>query len=756
MDIRKEAANTVREYYKYMESGDPSQLIKSICNYFDLMKSEELTDGDYSFLRSMSSIIGIPQYTQMLETRFMVDVGEIEQFSLEDVAAMIYESSLRISNDRYLHRYQKIVLDRFDEKHRNRFVLSAPTSFGKTFLVYEIIKKMNYKNVMLIFPTISLLSENYEKLLFGALGAFFADYTKHTLSDDDVVDDRNLWLFTPERFLSFCDKGVDIKYDFIFIDEIYKIDNAFRIEQEAVEEDERDVAYRIALDFACKYAYDMMLAGPYMNIRSETEFSFSNFIHENGFEVLDFNKIEIVNKSILTARSKKSYFFDGITVNCGNGSKYIKIYNILRSVTSSTENTIIYYNNRAGTERCARELVQLMDANKVRYERGDPVYRMFLEHIERLFGDDWIVLIALKHGIGIHRGLIPKYIQREIINLFNKGVLDTLISTTTITEGVNTSAKNIIITANKKGDKELRTFDAKNIAGRAGRFLYHYSGRVIVLDNEFQQLLEEADETLEHKNYDHDAVKSDVDYQITREQYLNSTDLANIADVQFEIARRKISPLVFSVFRTISPRDKILIYDRVLALTAQQKESISRLITCLCSYKQIDRVGLQTVINVLCPVIRDRELSRLIECKTKKDESRSLVVAQVFFYLQDGFFGLLDYSMSYHNNKDIAVRETARIVYSIFKYQLVKFLGVFDIIYRSVKAKEDEADINNIVGINTLIELLEHNAFEKEAQILNDYGVPFSLVDYYEGKGKLSEFDDYELYINAIVEQLIR
>jgi len=60
-----------------------------------------------------------------------------------------------------------------------------------------------------------------------------------------------------------------------------------------------------------------------------------------------------------------------------------------------------------------------------------------------------------------------------------------LVSTTTITEGVNTSAKNLIITNNKKGTKSLKKFDAKNIAGRAGRFLKYYSGRVIVLQNKF-------------------------------------------------------------------------------------------------------------------------------------------------------------------------------------------------------------------------------------------------------------------------------
>jgi replicative superfamily II helicase len=103
-------------------------------------------------------------------------------------------------------------------------------------------------------------------------------------------------------------------------------------------------------------------------------------------------------------------------------------------------------------------------------------YLDFSSHIAKYFGTDWVLYNAINNGIGIHHGLIPKYIQKEIINLFNTGFLKVLISTTTITEGVNTSAKNLVVLHSKKGTKDLKKFDAKNIAGRAGRFLYHYSG----------------------------------------------------------------------------------------------------------------------------------------------------------------------------------------------------------------------------------------------------------------------------------------
>lgn len=41
-------------------------------------------------------------------------------------------------------------------------------------------------------------------------------------------------------------------------------------------------------------------------------------------------------------------------------------------------------------------------------------------NIFQKYHKDWIVLRALKNGIGIHHGSVPKYIQKEIINLFNE------------------------------------------------------------------------------------------------------------------------------------------------------------------------------------------------------------------------------------------------------------------------------------------------------------------------------------------------
>ena len=86
---------------------------------------------------------------------------------------------------------------------------------------------MGYRNIALIFPTVSLLSENLFKIHTDAEYAWIKEnYTIHTLSDVQELGARNIFIYTPERYLSFLDKNTGVGLDFVFVDEVYKLDNA--------------------------------------------------------------------------------------------------------------------------------------------------------------------------------------------------------------------------------------------------------------------------------------------------------------------------------------------------------------------------------------------------------------------------------------------------------------------------------------------------------------------------------------------------
>ena len=74
------------------------------------------------------------------------------------------------------------------------------------------------------------------------------------------------------------------------------------------------------------------------------------------------------------------------------------------------------------------------------------------------------------------------YLVDEFNDISNKGI-DYLFCTTSLTEGINSAAKNVVLYDKKIGNGDpLKTLDRKNIEGRAGRFMQHFIGRVFNLE----------------------------------------------------------------------------------------------------------------------------------------------------------------------------------------------------------------------------------------------------------------------------------
>lgn len=564
------------------------------------------------------------------------------------------------------------------------------------------------------------------------------------------------------------DKNSFLRFDFSFIDEVYKIDNSFIMDQETTGENERDTAYRLALEFICDISEDMLLAGPYMALPDQfvnSTASFINFANDNKFQFLKYNQFEIVEKTYQIIKGKREYIIGNTIVPIGDINKSEKISRIIKSISSATENTIIYCGRKTKTEEYAKILLHnqdLVSAFKQQCRATTTnVFDIFLEHIENTFGSDWVVFKALKARIGIHHSLIPKYIQKEIINQFNKGALICLFSTTTITEGVNTTAKNIIITSNKKGIKQLKQFDAKNIAGRAGRFGQHYLGRVIDLDNGFEEIINGNQEIIEHKNYDIDSPKTDVDYQITKEKYLSEQDKTERDYLQKQIEELGIPLQIFNSFRVVGPKDKLLLYSKIMRLSIVQLNAIKSITITLAisNVSRLDWAGFQLIMDTILPIVKEDKLKNLIDYKTGDNKVYSLITVLLHSYLHGGFLSMVDYYIDRNKSpktKDAAIRLVADYVYNVFKYHLVKYLGIFDVFYRYRISILQDVNMEDVPGLGLLLQKLEYNALNSKARKLSDFGVPFKIVSYYDGEDKQKKnFDQYEEYIDQIVQSLL-
>lgn len=89
---------------------------------------------------------------------------------------------------------------------------------------------------------------------------------------------------------------------------------------------------------------------------------------------------------------------------------------------------------------------------------------------------------SLRAGIAVHHGQLPRAVAHYIVSAFNQERLRFLVCTSTLIEGVNTTAKNIVVLDDKISRSKYDLFTFKNIQGRSGRMFKHFIGRVYLLN----------------------------------------------------------------------------------------------------------------------------------------------------------------------------------------------------------------------------------------------------------------------------------
>ena len=738
MDKTTAASNAIRliNQSKEDKSLQPS-MIKAVCSYFDLMKDCELSQSDKLFMHYLANQAGIPQYYYpMLNVGADVD----EEVCLQTFSNYIQESSMVVGDGVVLHRYQNEVLNMFLAERRNRYFLSAATSFGKTFLIYEVVRKMKYSNVAFIFPTISLLSENIFKIYTRPEYAWIKDsYTIHTLSDTETFGEKNIFIFTPERYLSFLDKNDGLHLDFVFVDEVYKLDNGFIID-ETPQENERDVAYRIALHELLKDENtDALLVGPYIvfpdTINPNHQSSFKAFLDRYGFVPIDYNLYDIVDKEEVIINTAPNIEVNNtFSLTFTEKTKKVRVVQLVKQLLERSENTIIYCSQKHLTEKWAKELIN-GDANMEDIDNNRVT--ALVNHIGNLFadrkGNQWIVSKALKKGVGIHHGLVPKYIQQEIISLFNEGILKVLICTTTITEGVNTTAKNIIVLSGKKGTKNLKKFDAKNIEGRAGRFMEHYKGRVFIMDNEFRKCINEQDDLLQHKYFDKNIEKQDVDIILTDSAYLTEEQIARRDQLSMMKDSGVMPTACFEEFRTISYEDKIYLYNSIARFSPADRNKIKELIKRFVGQHKSYNPGLELICQSIRPIIKNDKLRFYAE-NGDGISGNCYLTGMISAFILRGFAGSANYYINKEHDVDKGIRKAAEFVFNMLRYQVVKYFGLFNLLYKHIEAIGRGVNIDEVSGIEALLLRLEYSADTKLGRRVSDIGASFKVVEYYDTK----------------------
>ena len=339
-----------------------------------------------------------------------------------------------------LHREQSLLLKKL--LLGKNIAVSAPTSFGKSFVVDAFIKIRKPKNVIIIVPTIALTDETRRRIY----RKFANEYKIITTADVEPAE-RNIFIFPQERAINYVNK-VD-HFDILIVDEFYKASSNFDKERSP-----SLIKAMIKLGEKSKQKYYL---APNISVLQENPFT-----EDMEFICLDFNTVYLQKHDLFRQIGKDSLL---------KGEKLVEI------IKSKETKTLIY----AGTYSNIDNISTLILSSFV--EKNNKMLDSFSDWLGKNYDYNWSLTKLIKRGTGIHNGRLHRSLSQIQVKLFEEqNGLSNIISTSSIIEGVNTSAENVILWMNKNGRSKLNDFTYKNIIGRGGRMFKYFIGNIYILD----------------------------------------------------------------------------------------------------------------------------------------------------------------------------------------------------------------------------------------------------------------------------------
>ncbi|HFC8843192.1 TPA: DEAD/DEAH box helicase [Neisseria oralis] len=380
---------------------------------------------------------------------------EIEHAIWQDRYAYEYFTLPIGKDNKYLtvHREQSNVINKLLQG--DSFLLSAPTSFGKSFLIDAFISIQNPLSVLIIVPTLALMDETRRRLQ----NKFSSKYRIITTPDVPFnPEEYKIFIFPQERALSYIHK-IDC-LDLFVVDEFYKIDSKF--------DKERSPSLLKAINYFKNISKQMYFIAPNISAPSN---DLKKYIKNIEFLKLDFStvalKITDYSSEIpkITNKNKKGLI--------------IKQNRLLHILQQNIDKTLIY----SATYNDINILSDFLSKNINYNPQDNQLILNFSQWLVHNYGIHWSLPKLISKGIGIHTGRLHRSIAQLVIKLFEEeNAINIILSTSSIIEGVNTSAKNVIIWKAKNGTKNLDFYSYKNVIGRSGRMFKHFVGNVFLLD----------------------------------------------------------------------------------------------------------------------------------------------------------------------------------------------------------------------------------------------------------------------------------
>lgn len=720
--------------------------IEIICKY---IKEEKFRDI-ISILIDAFQLYGYIEDINDYENIFLYDAFDIKLHT--------YDGKII----KHLNNGQLSLINAISENEK--VLVSAPTSFGKTTIILEYIinNVSNLNNIIFILPTKSLIEELYIKLLNINKRIDYHEKYNITLNILKNVG-KTIRILTPEKFLNYYEYNNLNNIDLIVMDEVYKIENDGRQLDGSVV-DNRSYKFRKVLELISDTDRKVVALSPYTY---EKEESMKKYMEK--YRIIEINrKTKYVYHEYVNLSNRDSFarFFKCDRPLVKNYNTIPQKVNLILEKIKNDKNIIYISDITKGLD-----IIELLKENNMNFLNIDisqqikDRYNIFISHLEETYnfesGKDWYVISALKMGIGIYVSSMPRYVKKEIIQLYDAGIINCLFVTTAFIEGVNCTAENIIITSGCTARNiVLNDMSLLNISGRAGRFGKKYIGKVIFINEDVYNKVKSVKDTgvsIRNPNYEHnntEILRDDYEIEMIDETFLNTQERTRKDVIETEIRNINNNVDDFKKMSISAPNEwKIKIYNYL----NNNQENISE-------YKEyIDNITSEENENVLTAIINIFHILKEAGIEFKNDFSNvnafsrdgDFIWGELYKYHIDGNIKkVLNYnknritkkreelSTSYYNkswvryyfhengefNYNKLYEETFKFISNIIEYKIPYYISLFINVYLYYISKNNTG-IDTQIDISEIMTNVENMGIEKEFINYYEYGFSKEMIE---------------------------
>lgn len=608
----------------------------------------------------------------------------------DKVVCDLFKTNIGTGEEVILHREQGAVLREL--LNGKDVVLSAPTSFGKSFIIDALIAIKQPDIIVIIVPTIALMDEIRRRLT----NKFSAVYKIITTPEEELTG-KVILIFPQERFFSYLGKLNHI--DLFIVDEFYKVSKAF-------DSDRSDILLN-AIMVGSKIAKQRYFLCP--NIDEVKE---SAFLKDAVFiSKLDFNTVvtNIIDYS------------NGITGK--NEEKKKKKIHLLKDIISTIglDKTLIYAGSFSSIDIVCNVLSSFLE------NRNNLELKQFSSWLKKNYSPDFFLSDIVLKGVGIHNGRLHRSLTQIETRLFaDEKPLQYIVSTSSLIEGVNTCASHVIMWKRKNGSGNLKYMDYKNLLGRSGRMFKHFVGNVYLLEAPIRE------ETIQLELAFTSGVQADIDISEYRE-YLSNEDLKNIEQKQIELSdilgKENFEELLTN--RTIQSSD----WNCLLSLAKSMKEKPEK-------WNYLRYLNNSNTANWKSPLIQILFATKLFR-NSRIDYS---VLADFIILLSSGWNTPLTVLLSLMRKKNINID-------NYFDYERKVSFYLASIIHdinelQKILVPQQHCDIS-IFSTKLSYAFLPSNVY-----YLEEYGLPRMISRKIHDSGKIN-FEDDSKKISEIINEFL-